>query len=646
MCGIAGIVNFPNGINSKLLKNMTACISHRGPDDEGYVFVAENRLVYGKGQDSCIEIKRDHSYLNVESIKGEEFFLGMGHRRLSIIDVSSEGHQPMYRDGCVIVFNGEIYNYLEIKSELVELGMSFKTETDTEVILAAYQRWGEDCVSHFNGMWAFAIWDAKERKLFCSRDRFGVKPFYYYLDTNKFVFGSEIKEIIQDSTIDKVMDEETLAVNLIYGVCDYNERTLIKDIVALKAGHNFILTVDKNYMKIDGTRLEQYWDISFSNQTIDKKILGQEIERSIKYRLRSDVPVGALLSGGLDSSSLVTLICRQLKSEGKRTEEFQTFTACYDDAPEHDERKFAHLVNVYNGCKENLIFPQITEVEKNFEAAVWHLEGIASFKILGTFAVIEAASNKGIKVIINGQNGDETLMGYERYYAFYFMDLIKRGRLVKFLKEYYRASKHSKYSLKTLLLFYFYFCFPFVRKLKKRMDGKKYIKQRVFKSLNKKLVNNLLFPHNLNQLMYNELKATQLPHIIRMDDRSYMKYSVESRIPFLDYEYVEKAVNVLPEEKIKNGYTKNILREYMDDKMPKEVTWRTDKKGFSSPAERWACYYSNEYMENLFRTARSKKYFDIDAIKEVFQKDPGNHIISDFLSVELFMRLFHVQVSE
>lgn len=650
MCGIAGIIDLKNGIKTSELQKMAKVIAHRGPDDEGYFLLDENlQKSQAIGHDTCDAIKEKGSFEQVENLHGN-YIMGFAHRRLSILDLTEAGHQPLSdANGKIwITYNGEVYNFLEIKEELRGKGYNFKTNTDTEVVLASYIEWGEQCVNHFNGMWALAIWDETKNKIFCSRDRLGAKPFHYYLTENKFIFGSEIKEIIQCEDVPRIINEKVLAANIIYNLTDYNDETLIQAIKVLPPSYNLSIKIDIQKQRISDSSIYRYWDIPKKVQTdteLDMDLLESEIDRSIRYRMRSDAPLGALLSGGLDSSIIVTKACGQLKDRGENVSDFQTFTACYEDAEEHDEHKFAQIVNKYNGCSENLVYPEPASVEKDFEELVWHLEGITYFNFFGIDEVLTSVEKKKIRVILNGQGSDETMFGYERYYGFYFKELIKKLKLGQFLKEYRLAIRNSRLTFKDLCLFFVYFTIPMIRNGVKGRMASKYYTDTVKNKLQRKEVNKLLFPKTLSDMIYTELRNTQLTHILRFDDRLYMKHSIESRVPFIDYQYVEKACKIPPHIKIQNGYTKSILRNMMDGKMPDEITWRKDKIGFSAPVERWAKKISTEYFEQLTTNARSSKYFNIEAIKVLFQECPQHTVIQNFLSIELFMRLFDVEAA-
>ncbi|MBW2059864.1 MAG: asparagine synthase (glutamine-hydrolyzing), partial [Deltaproteobacteria bacterium] len=324
MCGIAGICEFGDGsVHVSCLKSMTAAIAHRGPDDEGYV-------LFGNG----VTLELDGMETDAA---GEPFFLGLGHRRLSIIDLSAAGHQPMpNEDGTIwITYNGEIYNFLEIREELRKRGHRFRSNTDSEVILHSYEQWGVDCLRRFNGMWAFALWDGKKRRLFCARDRFGIKPFYFCREGDRFLFASEIKAILAYPRVRRIPNDACIYPYLAYGHLDTTGETFFKGIEQLRGGH--YLTVDLESRRI---ALSRYWDIkpeTAASGKSDKTYADEFLELftdAVRMRLRSDVTVGTCLSGGLDSSSIVCITSRLLGNNGLRT-----FSSCFEDE-RYDERPF------------------------------------------------------------------------------------------------------------------------------------------------------------------------------------------------------------------------------------------------------------------------------------------------------------------
>ena len=641
MCGISGYLDMEHGVSTELLERMTNVIRYRGPDDEGYALIGSTGVSFFSGKDTMQEL----ALPSLQSVKETTAFLGFGHRRLSILDLTAGGHQPMAlleRD-LVVTYNGELYNYLELRAELEALGHCFQTTSDTEVLLYAYCQWGEDCLTHFNGMWSFAIWDGQENKLFCARDRLGAKPFHYMYRGNRFLFGSELKQLCVDKTETRHFDHSYLAANLLYRISDFNDRTLIKDLRVLPAGNKLILCLNPERTSISQLKITPYWSLSVCYRYDIKEAeweerVAEEFARACRWRLRSDAPVAALLSGGLDSSCLVTELCGQMQDPTK----LQTFTTSYPGDASCDEWEFADMINKACGCIGNQVIPRPSAIEQQFENLIWHLEGIGGLAPLGGKMLMDEISKRGYKVILNGQCGDELMLGYERYYSFYFSNLLRLGKVKTFLREFHLASKHSRLSLSALAQFYAYFNFAQVRDTRQFHRTGRFVTAELLQSRNKAELHDLLYPKTLEQLQYTELTATQLTNIVRLDDRVYMSASIESRIPFMDYRFVELACTIPPEYKIKNGYTKHLMRKIFDCRMPKAVTWRTNKMGFGAPVNDWAAMFSKDYLLDQVNTAKTAPYFHTDALKKTIQNNQKDASIYEFLTIEQFARQFGV----
>lgn len=646
MCGICGYINFKQKADVILLERMNSIAAYRGPDDEGYTLIGQKKALSLRGNDTVGALD---ALPHISEGEQNDFYIGMAHRRLSIIDLSPMGHQPMSDENTniTITFNGEIYNYIELRKELEADNYIFSTDTDTEVIIKAYQKWGEDCVNHFNGMWAFALWDAKNARLFCSRDRLGAKPFYYYREENKFIFASEIKQICQDKQIERYLNLEAVTNYIMWGLADYNEDTWIKGIYELRGGNNLSIEIDFENQNIQKFNLYDYWSLDCSIGTVEQSELYKHLERSIDWRLRSDVPVGIMLSGGLDSSCLTAVICDNYKKSKKDVKTINTFTTCFENFPEGDERNFAHKVNVFCGTNENFIYPETDDSFEAMKKMVWHYEGECAFRNLGSFLTLEQVAKSGAKVIINGQGSDETMMGYERYYAFYLKDIFKKGKKKEAVKNMKLASKNSRLSYFQMLEYYLYFTTPFIRKNRCLYRMKNYVSDSVtdrFKK-NNKIYKNLFFS-SLESLMENEIRGTQIPHILRYDDRGYMAYSLEGRVPFIDYKYVETAVQIPANVKIQNGYTKYLLRKYLKGKLPEDVIWRKNKMGWPSPSKKWVKNFNKEKVEQLFKNPRSRDLFDISKIKALYEKRPASRPVEVFFILEFFIEQFDVKMGK
>ncbi len=646
MCAICGWYNRKKALNKERIIAMNQAAKHRGPDDEGYMVIDDDMITPFVGEDSV-----KLPYMDINTTKELPGFLALGHRRLSIIDLSMQGHQPMYSPDqkICVTFNGEIYNYVEIRNELENKGYDFKSNSDTEVLLLSYKEWGTDCVSHLNGMWGFAIWDNEKKCLFCSRDRLGAKPFYYYVDDDNLIFSSEIKQLIQNSIVPRVINESMLVTQMMWGISDFSEETLINKVRCLKGGHSMIVDMSSRDRNVsECIHVYCYWDID-TEKTKSNSFIKEAFEaheNAVRIRTRSDVPIAILLSGGLDSSSLVAEISEYYRETGRKAEDINTFTSCYEGFDEGDEREYAHAVNKYCGTRENLIYPDEKDTFSAFKDMIWHVESLGHFSTLGSFMTLKEVGKRGIKVIINGQGADETMFGYERYYTWYLMDCLKRKGIFAFVKEFIEAAKNSRLSIIELFQYVIYFNNIYIRKKRCQSRMAPYITKKVaniFK--NNTDVEKYIKFQSLSEMQYNEIRGTQLTHILRMDDRCYMAFSMESRVPFIDYKYVEAATGIPESMKIKDGYTKYLLRKNIENKLPEDVVWRRNKMGWPSPRERWISRLDKERVEDLFIDARSSKFFNIDAVKKLWKKNPNAYAVEVFLSTELFMRLFGVEAA-
>ena len=574
MCGIAGIINlFKSPVNEYLIAEMIDLINHRGPDGYGYYF-HEN--------------------------------IAFGHKRLSIIDLTDGGSQPMfYQNKYVIIYNGEIYNYLEIREELKTLGYQFGSNSDTEVILAAYDKWGKDCVNKFNGMWAFAIHDKVRNLIFCSRDRFGVKPFYYHQGSALFCFGSEIKQLTGFLS-KRIVNKKILMDYLVLSIEDHNEETFFEGIYKLQPAHNLFFDLNTNAIS-----LERYYSIKIDkkySQLEEKeaiKLYKQELERSIQYRLRSDVKVATCLSGGVDSSSIASVAAILYKNASGNN--FSAITAKSTDI-NTDETNYAQMV----ADKSELDWHVVEPTTKDFLNVVDKVirtqeEPFGSPSIIMQYFVFEKAKEIKCPVMLDGQGGDETLLGYERYYPAYLLSLSWYKRILEFIN----SSKNSKLSKKDLFLYFLYFTNADIR-LKRQLIKNQYIKSKYLSLIDKDLVRKMADSYSdISKLQLLELSQTQLPHLLKYEDKNSMQHSIETRLPFLDYKLLELSISINNNLKIKKGWTKYILRRSTEEKLPKEVIWRKNKFGFEAPSKEWL---KNKDIFNM-QIKKSK------ILKEIFLKE-------------------------
>ena len=570
MCGISGVVNRDNSVvDREEIARINTLIAHRGPDDEGFYF-------------------------------GENFALG--HRRLSILDLSSDGHQPMhYLDRYTITYNGEIYNYIEIKEELQKEGYSFVSHTDTEVILASYDRWQEACVERFNGMWAFAIYDKSKNILFCSRDRFGIKPFYYTEVENKFIFGSEIKQLLEFYT-KRYVNKDILMDYLVIGYEDHTNETFFENIFKLEQSHNLIYNLNTHKYTIN-----RYYDITINrelsklNENNAKILYKQKLESAVELRLRSDVKVGSCLSGGLDSSSIAAIASSKIAKTSK-----YKFVAIHAKSTQSDNDESLFAQEVADHC--NLDLKVVEPKDKDFikyinEVIYTQEEPFGSPSIFMQYFVMKKAKEEHCKVMLDGQGGDETLLGYERYYPAYLMSL----GIIDRIKGFFKSSQNSKLTIKQLLAYIFYFTSARVRLAKLKRDAD-FIKPEYLERVNSNLLKESSSSYlDIYKLQYGEIYKMQMPHLLKYEDKNSMRNSIETRLPFIDYRVLESAIAIDNRLKIHNGWTKYVLRKVVEDILPKKIVWRKNKFGFEAPTRSWLESIESEISRTIAKSVIIKR---------------------------------------
>lgn len=566
MCGICGIIQLnDNLVDEVLIHQMMRVQKHRGPDDEG-AFVENN--------------------------------VGFGFVRLSILDLSPAGHQPMssFDDRYVVVFNGEIFNYIEIREELNVLGHIFGTNTDTEVLLAAYREWGEDCLNRFNGMWAFAIYDKVNKSVFASRDRFGVKPFYYLQTNDFFAFASEIPPLLSLLPSRPTPYFQSIFDYLAFNRTDQTERTFFNEIKKLQ--HGSTLKIEKGQVSI-----EQWYDLranvsqakGFSNPDEFRELFSS----SIGLRLRSDVPVGVCLSGGLDSSSIVSVLLSDFDKK-----DLNTFSAVYSKGQIGDETEF---IKEYEPLLTNMFYttPTGDSLKQDLKSFVMaHAEPIPSTAPYAQFKVMELAKGK-VVVTLDGQGADEELAGYHYFFGFYFKDLLRSLKLGRLLKEIYcyLAKHRSLFGIKSFV----FFLMPQKLRTSTRVKEKAYLNKQFIHDYGQSnnIAGNLYGAKTLQEALLNHFEY-KLEHLLKWEDRNSMWFSLEARVPFLDYRLVEMILASPGEMVIRNGMTKHLLREGMKGVLPEKIRIRRDKIGFDTPQDRW--FRTAEWQEVVFEVLRSDSF--------------------------------------
>ncbi len=600
MCGISGIYNLNNEpVSRSLLKDMTDVLLHRGPDDEGYILLNSG---YGSSD------------------------IALGHRRLSIIDLSSSGHQPMPNEdkSIWITYNGEVYNYIELREELEKAGHVFNSKTDTEVIIHAYEAWGEECLKRFNGMWAFAIWDFNKKRLFCARDRLGVKPFYYIYNKKQFAFASEIKSLLKTG-IEKKPNDAIIFDYLAFGLQDHTEDTFFEGVKQLKPAHYL-------FLENGVLRKERYWTIEINDEIggkeNDESRFYDIFRDSVRLRLRSDVPVGTCLSGGLDSSSIVCVMNKLIHDKKMQ----KTFSACSDNK-KFDERRYIEDVIEETGAEKNYIFPSGEALLDEIEDMIYYQdEPFGSLSIYAQWNVMKKAS-QSVKVLLDGQGGDELLAGYLEYYASYFKTLISRKKYFLLAKELlFFLSLHPRSA---------YELYSKMRLRKKRGE----LLSREFAS--KYNDRNFKYADMLHSKLLNDLTVTKLPALLHYEDRNSMAFSIESRVPFLDYRLVEYAASLPLSQKTRNGTTKVVLRNAMRGVIPESIRERKDKMGFVTPEEVWMKTVLKGWVRDILTSEsfKNRKYWDSDRVLKEFDSICAgkSRYTSDmwrYICLEMWLRRF------
>ncbi|MBP5475182.1 MAG: asparagine synthase (glutamine-hydrolyzing), partial [Methanomicrobium sp.] len=532
---------------------------------------------------------------------------GLVHRRLSIIDLSENASQPMCNEDETLwlVFNGEIYNYPELRAILIERGHTFRSETDSEVIIHSYEEWGADCTKKFNGMWAFAIYDTKTGKLFCSRDRFGVKPFYYAYSHGGFFFASEIKALVALPDIGKKPCDEKLNEYLLGGTLDTDEKTMFDGILQLRPATN---------MLINGTEepvFEKYWDlkvspaISFTDSNCDDEKAAAEfldlLRDSVRLRLRSDVPVGTCLSGGLDSSTITVLINDIIRSENVSSvgERQNTFSACYSD-PRFDESTFMDCVIDASGVSAHKTYPQPEDILSDIERLIYvQDEPFNSLSTYSQYRVMKLAGDH-VKVILDGQGADEQLAGYLGYQAAYIKSL--KSSPVRMLSEIFGSIRHHGLFFLNAII-----------QLNLRKKRRSFIRSDA-KAMNR-------YGGTLDEVLRNEILNSNLQALLHYEDRNSMAFSIESRVPFLDYRFAEYTASLPLNQKIRCGVTKYVLRNAIRGIVPEKIRTRMDKMGFVTPEEVWMGDNLYEFVAEVFGSDsfKQRKYWDADKVREEFR---------------------------
>ncbi len=563
---------------------MVALQRHRGPDGEGYFD--------GRG-------------------------VSLGHCRLAIIDLTDAGHQPMAdEDGRFwITFNGEIYNYLELREELREFGVHFHGGSDTEVLLAAYRHWGAKCLERLRGMFAFAIWDQRTQCLFAARDRLGIKPFHYWVNgTKQLAFASELKALLEFLP-ERVGNTALAKQYLAWNVIDHEPgETMVSGIKRLIPGHALL------WRQGEGLQTWRYWELKVSEDfqvspAQEASLIGEfrhRFEETVALHLRSDVPVGTCLSGGLDSSSIACIVNSELHRRGVwHKNSLHTFSACFED-PRLDERPYMKVVVDAIKCQSHYVFPSGEQFVEDMERLIWHQEEpVGGSGVYAQYCVARLARNNGIKVLLDGQGADEQLAGYRKFILVYLRELIKTG-------SYSSAAREA-------LAF---FCRPELIRTSRFFDARRYL----YNSLPEGAVlwaegafpdrpDTLGIGTSLGSRIEADLTRFSLPPLLRYEDRNMMAFGIESRVPFVDHLFVEWVAKLPSSLRLSGGWTKRILREALRGILPERIRTRRSKLGFVTPEPAWLAGPLSTWFEDaLSKPIYLRELVDVRGVKHILAR--------------------------
>jgi asparagine synthase (glutamine-hydrolysing) len=671
MCGIAGLVGLAGEpIDVPLLARMTDALAHRGPDGRGLLLARPS----GDSFETIVLRGVDANGTLPAGSAGRDHVVGLGSRRLAIIDLSDRGLQPLADPSgrVALVFNGELYNFRDLRAELEATGWTFDSGTDTEVFLAAYLAWGEACLDRAKGMFAFALWDGRSGRLFCARDRFGIKPFYYVHLGGRLAFASEIKALLEVPWVPRVADDAAVTEFLVHGNCDFGDRTALWDVRCLPPGHQLTVDVARGQVTVS-----QYYALRVhpDGETPDRSKLEELqdlLERSVRDHLVSDVPVGSCLSGGIDSSSVVGLMGKIFREEPAAATalggRIHTFTSCYDD-PSVDERRYALPAARSVDAETHLVFPTPADFVESFPTLAYHQDmPFGSFSYYAQWCVMRAAREAGVTVLLDGQGGDEVFGGYGKFRYGYLASLLRSGRVATFAREAAGMVRQGDRYLLDIRNGYRYLP-PAVR----RRLG---IDSLLGRALRYDLPSLAAASSNpatrwwanargardgrngpgsghltaVQRLQLDDITLDTLPQLLRHEDRSSMAFSIEARVPLLDHEVVEFGLSLPDHLKIAHGWSKYALRQSLAAVLPPVVRTRKTKLGFAAPDRRWLATDLRPFVQDfLSQETRSDRYVDARRLRADYAAAAGRNLPTEAylglfraVSLEMWMRVFRI----
>lgn len=670
MCGISAVLSCGKPFGAGLVVDALKPVAHRGPDDEGYLFCARDGsepIACGGDDTPPAAYNCDLPYkacTHHASVTRGDIAVALGHRRLSIIDLSVTGHQPMCTPDRQqwIVYNGEIYNHVELRAELAALGHSFISRSDTEVILAAYRQWGKHCLAHLNGMFAFILLDRGAQRIFAARDRFGVKPLYYWISPDKIVvFASEIKQFSVLPGWRPRLNGLRAYDFINWALLDHTDETLFEGVFQLRNGQALEIDLRSSSCFEPGQRLPAYswytprpavFSGTFENAASE---LRQSLYDSIGLRLRADVSVGSCLSGGLDSSSIVCVMNELLRHENAHARQ-KTFSACAE-VKRFDEREFIDEIVRRTAVDAHYVYPQLPELFDQLDTITWHQdEPFGSSSIYAQWEVFKLAATNGVKVMLDGQGADELFAGYHTYFGPRFFSLFKAGHWAALWRDMLATREIHGYSLFWCLEQIFSTSLPeMLRQPLAELAGKPALSPPWLdlSLIGVAPVNPFVAvsegrPATIRNLSQSQLTHTNLQMLLHCEDRNSMAHSIEARVPFLDYQMVQYALGLPDDFKLSAGMTKRVLREAMAGLIPERVRRRTDKIGFATPEEVWLRSENPELfrkalshaIESSFGIINREALGYLDAI--IAGKSPFNFAIWRMISFGAWMRVFQV----
>ncbi|MCX6181828.1 MAG: asparagine synthase (glutamine-hydrolyzing) [Bacteroidetes bacterium] len=637
MCGICGIINFsyPDFSTPRALEKMSNLIAHRGPDDEGFALFNDQEKQSYSGNATPEKVREsDLNYIPKKHISeaDKNYTVGLAHRRLSILDLSPSGHQPMSSEdsNLWITYNGEIYNYLEIKQELTKKGHRFFSNSDTEVILKAYQEWGVDCVERFNGMWAFVVYDRRKSLIWCSRDRVGVKPFYYFQNEKFFLFASEQKSILHSGLIEKKINYQAAFDYLSFNEIENRPQGLLQGIIELEPAHHLFIDLKSGIKS-----LTKYYSLPVNNspERIDPKktIQYQEeilekLKQSVQLRLRADVEVGSCLSGGMDSSSIVGLM-HHLQPENK----IHLFTSTNLDAT-IDESKWAKMMVDYSKGQWHTVQPSSKELLGDLEELTLCQDiPLFSTSTYAQWRVMQKVKEAGITVVLDGQGGDELFAGYEphRYFLNYENN---KNYLGKQWMKYHGLQRFPASILKKIY--------------RSKFPDFKMIDEDLYDTYSTLTFDDFKNQQQftLNDRLAHEFYNSSLKSYLKCEDRCSMWFSVESRVPLADDKELNELLFSIPGNyKIENNTLKSLLKEAIKGHIPEDVRLRKDKLGYTTPNNQWICEIKNEVRD--YFSADLSEFIDLDYLHKNYdtffdqQQSPENRRIFKFISFAVWKKV-------